>query len=94
MLASRMTIGDDELCRKVVKTGFIEFSDSASLYMINVADYLPEGEQKPLDLAESEIKELLVNSRKAEFLQQVKREIYNKAIVSGEVKFYDKQEAE
>ena len=94
VLASRMTIGDDELCRKVVKTGFIEFSDSASLYMINVADYLPEGEQKPLDLAESEIKELLVNSRKAEFLQQVKREIYNKAIVSGEVKFYDKQEAE
>ena len=46
-----------------------EFKDTASIYIININDYLPVGSIKPLDLAEGEIKELLVNSRKAEFLQ-------------------------
>ena len=70
----------------------VEFSDSASLYMINVTDYLPVGEITPLDLAEVEIKELLVNSRKADFLQRVKREIYNEAVKSGDVVFYKKEQ--
>ena len=67
----------------------VEFSDSASVYLINVTDYLPVGGFKPLDLAENEIKELLVNSRKAEFLQRVKRDIYDKALKSGDVIFYN-----
>ena len=94
VLAAKMSIGEEELDRRLVKKEFIEFSDTASLYMINVADYLPVGDQKPIDLAEPEIKELLVNSRKADFLQQVKREIYKKAISGGEVKFFNKETAE
>ena len=94
VLAAKMSIGEEELNRRLVKKEFIEFSDTASLYMINVADYLPIGDQKPIDLAEPEIKELLVNSRKADFLQQVKRDIYRNAIEDGEVKFFNKETAE
>lgn len=94
VLAAKMSIGEEELNRRLVKKEFIEFSDTASLYMINVAEYLPVGDQKPIDLAEPEIKELLVNSRKADFLQQVKRDIYRNAIEDGEVIFFNKETAE
>ena len=94
VLAAKMSIGEEELNHRLAKKEFIEFSDTVSLYMINVADYLPVGDQKPIDLAEPEIKELLVNSRKADFLQQVKRDIYRNAIEDGEVKFFNKETAE
>lgn len=94
VLAAKMSIGEEELNRRLAKKEYIEFSDTVSLYMINVADYLPVGDQKPIDLAEPEIKELLVNSRKANFLQQVKRDIYRNAIEDGEVKFFNKETAE
>ena len=91
-IAPKVSRGEDELRRMVSEKKMVEFSDSASLYMINVTDYLPVGEIKPLDLAEAEIKELLVNSRKADFLQRVKREIYNEAVKSGDVVFYKKEQ--
>ena len=95
VIAAKVSLGEDELRRKVAEKGMVEFSDSASVYMINVTDYLPVGVLKPLDLAEGEIKELLVNSRKAEFLQRVKREIYDEALKGGDVIFYkDEQSVE
>ena len=87
-LAAKIALSEEDLKQKVTKKDMIEFSDSASLYIMNISDYLPVGELKPLDLAESEIKELLVNSRKADFLQQVKKDIYNEAISGGKVKYF------
>ena len=92
-IAPKVSRSEDELRRMVAEKKMVEFSDSASVYMINVTDYLPVGEFKPLDLAEGEIKELLVNSRKAEFLQRVRREIYDKALKSGDVVFYNNEQA-
>ena len=91
LIAAKLPFSKEELNQRVRNVKMLEFSDSVSLYMMNVADYLPVGELKPLDLAETEIKELLVNSRKAEFLQNVKRNIYNEALEKGEVKFYDEK---
>jgi hypothetical protein len=92
MLASKITLSEDELNSKVASKGMVEFKDTSAIYMMNITDYLPVGTQKPLDLAEAEIKELLVNSRKAEFLQRVKKDIYTDAINSGEVIFYGQEE--
>lgn len=88
MLASKITLGEEELNRRVAPGGMVEFKDTSAIYIMNIIDYLPVGKQKPLDLAEPEIKELLVNSRKAEFLQRVKKDIYTDAINSGDVMFY------
>jgi predicted DNA-binding antitoxin AbrB/MazE fold protein len=92
VIASKVSLGEDELRRMITDKKMVEFSDSASVYMINVIDYLPVGVLKPLDLAEGEIKELLVNSRKAEFLQRVKREIYDEALKDGDVIFYKNEQ--
>lgn len=92
ILASKMSVTEEELAKRAARKNMFELSDSAAIYFVNIEDYLPAGEIKPLDLAESEIKELLVNSRKAEFLQNVKRDIYDEAVRTGEIKFYYNRE--
>ena len=89
-IASKLSFTEKELKEKISQQGMTEFKDTASIYMININDYLPIGSIKPLDLAEAEIKELLVNSRKAEFLQKMKQNLYNEAIQNGEIKFWNK----
>ena len=89
-IASKLSFTEKELKEKISQQGMTEFKDTASIYMININDYLPVGSIKPLDLAEAEIKELLVNSRKAEFLQKMKQNLYNEAIQNGEIKFWNK----
>lgn len=88
-LASKLSFTEKELKEKISTQGMTEFKDTASIYIININDYLPVGSIKPLDLAEGEIKELLVNSRKAEFLQKTKQNLYNEAIQNGDIKFWN-----
>ena len=87
-IASKLSFSEKELKGKISLQGMSEFRDTASIYIINIDEYLPAGQVKPLDLAEPEIKELLVNSRKAEFLQNMKQNLYNEALQNGEIKYF------
>lgn len=69
---------------------FVEVADSNFCYLLNIAEYLPSGSVAPYDYAVSQIKELLVNQRKVEFLRNFEDELYNDAIRRGDVKFYTK----
>jgi hypothetical protein len=44
-----------------------------------------KGGQKPLEMVSDEVKELLLNSRKAEFIKTVKRSMYEEALEEGRV---------
>ena len=50
---------------------------------------LKKGENKPVELASDEIHSLLLNSMKADFVKQVKRDLYDKAFDDGKIIFYD-----
>lgn len=89
-LAAMLPVTADVLLTNLKRDNFVEFSDSSAVYMLNVPTLLRKGELKPLDMASSEIKSLLLNSLKANFVKEVKRDLYNKALESGEVKIYDK----
>ncbi len=91
-IASKLSFSEEELKGKIALQGMTEFRDTASIYIINIDEYLPSGKIKPLDLAEPEIKELLVNSRKAEFLQEMKQNLYNEALQSGDIRFYQTEQ--
>lgn len=90
-LAAKMPITADDLFERLKRDDYIEFEDSTHLYFVNASCLLRKGEQKPLDLASAEIRELLINSIKANFIKEVKRNLYNDALQSGDVKFYDEQ---
>lgn len=66
----------------------VEVADSSYCYLLNIKEYLPSGSVAPYDYAGPQIKELLINQRKVEFLRDFEDELYNDAIRDGDVKFY------
>lgn len=67
---------------------FVEVQDSSYYYLLNIKEYLLAGSVAPYDFAGPQIKDMLVNQRKVEFLKDFENELYNDAIRGGDVKFY------
>ena len=58
----------------------IELKDTAFCYFLNVSDYRGAGEEKPYEFARSEVKDLLVNQKRVNFMEQVKSDLYQQAV--------------
>jgi len=68
---------------------FYESQDSLSTYFLYVQEYMPEGELQPLDYAESQIRGILLEQRKNNFLKQFGDKLYEEAVMEGKVKIYE-----
>lgn len=66
----------------------IELKDTAYCYFLHVEDFLPQGEQMPLEFAKTEIKELLVNQKRVEYIRRMKDDLYQTALKKGEITYY------
>ena len=58
----------------------VELKDTAFCYFLNVSDYRGAGEEKPYEFARSEVKDLLVNQKRVNFMEQVKNDLYQQAV--------------
>ena len=58
----------------------VELKDTAFYYFLNVSDYRRVGEEKPYEFARSEVKDLLVNQKRVNFMEQVKSDLYQQAV--------------
>lgn len=90
-IAAKMPLTADELIKNLEKNPFVEVTDTAYVYMLSMVSMLDKGEQKPLELASEEINNLLINSMKANFVKEVKHNLYSKALEDREIIFYDKE---
>lgn len=68
----------------------LEVKDSSYYYLLNIKQYLPAGSIEPYDSAEPEIRDMLVNQRKLEFLRNFEDELYNDALKKGKMTYYFK----
>ncbi|MDR1004639.1 MAG: peptidyl-prolyl cis-trans isomerase [Prevotellaceae bacterium] len=66
----------------------IERKDTAFYYFLNVSDILLPGEIKPFPYARGEVKDMMLNLRKVEFMQQVKADLYEQAVKRKRIKYY------
>ncbi|MGL4520233.1 MAG: peptidyl-prolyl cis-trans isomerase [Phocaeicola sp.] len=66
----------------------IEAKDSAFHYFLHIENFLGRGGQKPLDFVESEIREMLLNMKRVDYINQVKREMYQRASDKNEISYY------
>lgn len=62
------------------KNRHVELKDSAFYYFLNISDYRGVGEQKPLEFARLEVKDLMVNQRRVHFMEQIKNDLYQQAV--------------
>lgn len=89
VIAARMPITSEALAGRLKRDNFIEISDTGAVYFLNVTTLLQKGEQKPQDMAADEIRALLANSMKANFVKEAKRDLLNQAMEAGDINFYD-----
>lgn len=66
----------------------IEVKDTAFCYFLHVEEFLGKGKQRPLDFAKNEIKEILINLKRVEFINKVKEELYQRASDRNKINYY------
>lgn len=67
----------------------IVLNDSITTNIMYINQFLLTGQQKPYEYAKEEIKEILLNKRKIEFLQRLETAIYNDALQGGDIIYYE-----
>ena len=89
LLVKKTPLTEYQLGERLLRNRTIEFKEKGFVYFIGVDTIIRQGGRKPLELVENEIRELLVNSRKANFIKEKKRDLYYEAQAEGKVWLYD-----
>lgn len=84
----RLPVKDVEKGR-IKKEKNIELSDSAFHYFLHVKEFIDEGEILPLEYAGKEIKEILMNKKRVEFITRMKEDLYNEASENNDIKYFN-----
>lgn len=66
----------------------VELKDTAFHYFLNVSDYRAVGDAAPYDYARRQVKEMLLNVKQVQYLEQVKGDLYRRAEERNEIKKY------
>lgn len=69
------------------KNRYVELNDTAFHYFLNVSDYRPMGEQEPYEAARPQVKDMLLNMKQVEFMEQVKNDLYQHAVKRNQIKY-------
>jgi hypothetical protein len=67
---------------------FFETSDSSSLYMVSIRDYRLRSSLAPFEYVKDDIKRIIWNTRRFEFIQSLENGIYNDALKENSFKIY------
>lgn len=68
----------------------LEVRDSSFVYLLNIKEYKLAGNDAPYEYIKGHLSEIFVEQRKADFLKQVQKDLYDKALSDNEIKFYNK----
>lgn len=69
----------------------IELKDSIYYYLVSFHDYKLQNELAPIGYVENNIKNLILNQRKIEFLKQVEENVYKEGIRQNKFKIYSEK---
>jgi len=67
---------------------FFETSDSLSVYLISIRDYRLRSDTAPFEYVKNDIKRIIWNTRRIEFIQSLENGIYNEALKKNSFKIY------
>ena len=87
-LAHKTPLTEQQLMDRLLRKEIIEFTEGKFTYFVCADSILKRNDIKPIEMVSDEIKELLINSKKARFIKQMKRSLYEEALKSGWVILY------
>lgn len=88
-MMGRIPMERAELENRLKTKNLIEFSDSEKTYLLQITEKHMRGEAMPMEYARPEIEKMVLYARQAEFLRSERERMYNEAIQSKTLKFFD-----
>ena len=88
-IAKLTPLTEYQLAERLSRKNVIEFNDGGFVYFVCADTIIGKGDRKPVEMVSGEIKELLTNSRKANFIKERKRVIYEEALEKGKVELFE-----
>lgn len=82
---------ESQLMDRLSRKSTIEFKEDDKIYFVCSDTILREGDTMPVELVMNEINELLLNSRKADFIKRKKKDLFEEAKTEGIIKFNNRQ---
>jgi hypothetical protein len=70
------------------RTTFYETSDSVSVYLIAINDYRLRGTLAPFEYVKEDIKRIIWNNRRIDFIKELENGIYNESIKENSLKIF------
>lgn len=84
-VANLTPITEYQLNERLKRKETIEFREDGYTYFISADTLIQKSDRKPVEMVSAEIVDLLVNSRKADFIKEKKLMLYDEAIIKGDV---------
>lgn len=66
----------------------IEVRDSSFVYLLNIREYKLAGTEAPYEYMKSHLLEIYTEQRRADYLKQVEKDLYDKALLDEEITFF------
>ena len=85
----RIPMERNDLENRLKSKNQFETADSLKIYMLQVTDKHLRGEKMPVEFARPEIEKIVLSARQVGFLQSERERLYQEAIETGEIKFYE-----
>lgn len=85
----RLPTDADKEKNNIGKNKNIELSDSAFYYFLHIEDYLGKGEVLPLEYAGKDIREIIMNNKRVEFITKMKKDLYDEACDNNDIKYFN-----
>jgi hypothetical protein len=71
---------------KINKIGYYEEKDSLHLVLINVTEYLPQGEVAPFEMIKEDVQTMLYNQHKMDYLNNFEKEMFEYGVRHNQIK--------
>lgn len=69
---------------------YLKLSEGDYLYIIKIIEYQLKDSTSPLELVKSDIRSIIVNKRKKEFIGKMRQDLMDEALIDNEIKYNNK----
>lgn len=90
-ILSKIPNNSSNRMEQLMKEKCLITSDSTYSYFLNVTQILSVGDKAPYEYAKANIKKIILNQKRLDFIHQFEEDLYQSALKKGEVKFYEDQ---
>ncbi len=88
-IRSRMPVSFSSAGDILRRNSFIESSDETKYYLLAIKDYRLIGDKAPFEFVKDQITNLILNTRKMEFIEELQKNIYQKGKSTNQFKVID-----